>query len=160
MKQPKILPSKWVSFFSWCFAFLSLIPFFVGCQLILHGDVFGFSAYGFSIGQGSGQVHFTLMLAGAIMLGGLTAIFILTSCKFAYEFGIVYCLYTLGIIGYGQYFSKFSLEDKGIQSLLVLCFLCHLIKNRSYWRTSLANKTAHSNPLPAPSRSLNENYEP
>ncbi len=120
--------------------------------MIYRGDIFGLSAYGFSIEEGAGEVHFTVMLTGTILLGGLTGIFILTRCKFAYDFGIAYSLSALGVISYGHFLSSLPLEDGGIQGLLILGFLFHLIRNRSIWRTNWANKTAYTNALPAPSQ--------
>jgi hypothetical protein len=146
MENPKQLPPKWVKFFSWCFAYLTIIPLLVTGQLILRGDILGLSAYGFSIEEGSGQLHLTIMLAAAILLGGLTGIFILTSRKYAYNFGIAYSLAALGVMSYGYFSGMSAFEDGGVQGLLLVCFLVHLIRNRSDWATSVANKASH--PIP------------
>ena len=133
------LPPKWVKFFSWCFAYLTIIPILVAGQLIFRGDIFGLSAYGFSINGGSGQLHFTILLAGALLLGGLTGIFILTWRRYAYDFGIVYSLFALAVIGYGYLSGVSPLNDGGAQGFLIVFFLIHLIRYRSAWAIIAAN---------------------
>ena len=143
MKDPQQLPPTWVKLFSWCFAYLTILPLLVAGQLIFRGDILGLSAYGFSISEGSGQLHFTIMLVGVLLLGGLTGIFILTWRRYAYDFGIAYSFSALAVIGYGYFSGVSSLDDGGAQGVLVVCFLIHLIRHRSAWAIIQANKSLH-----------------
>ena len=143
MKDPKQLPPKWVKFFSWCFAYLIIIPLIVVGQLIFTGKTHGLSAYGFSLEGGNDPLHFVIMLSGVILLGSLTGIFVLTWRRYAYNFGIVYCLCALAVIFYGYCYGM-PKHEGDIQGVLLICFLIHLIKHRKTWSIIVASKTLHS----------------
>jgi len=156
MNNPQELPPKWVKFFSWCFAYLTILPLMIAIQLVFFGTTYGLSAFGFSVEtdgnllkENINLLPFVLILAGILLMGGLTGIFILTWRSYAYKFGIVYCSCAFAAIFYGKIVNMPSSDGDGaIQYLLLICFMIHLIRHRSAWEIITANKTAHTNPLP------------
>ena len=137
-------------------------------QLVFFGATYGLSAYGFSLETDSNLLEshtellpFLLVLAGVLLMGGLTGIFILTWRPYAYNFGIVYCTSAFAAILYGEITNMPSSNGDGaLQYLLLICFIIHLIRHRRSWRRTVANKAAHTNPLPVPSRNLNAHSNP
>jgi len=157
MNKPQELPPKWVKFFSWCFAYLTIIPMMIVIQVTVFRETYGLSSFGFSLETDGNLLKeridllpFLLVLAGIIFLGGLTGIFILTWRSFAYKFGIVYCSCAFVAISYGKIVNMPSSDDDGtIQYLLLICFMVHLIRHRRLWEQTVANKR-QARPLAAP----------
>lgn len=142
MKKDRNLPPKWVKLFSWCFAYLNVIPLMVITQLIFLGDTHGLSAYGFSLEDNHDLLPFTLVISGVLLLGGLTGIFILTRRSYAYDFGVFYCLCALLSIFYGR-ISNMPTPEGGEsgESVLLLLFLVHLCRRRKLWFSQTNKET-------------------
>ena len=111
-------------------------------QLIFRGEIYGLSAYGFALEGDSAPLLFALILAGVLLMGGITGILILKWQSYAYQFGIVYCICGFAAVFYGQFLGMPTSEGEGAgQQLLLLCFLVHLIRNRKAWEQTTANKS-------------------
>ena len=76
---------------------------------------------------------------------------------------ILWCITLLGfhfMMSFGEAFVE-GIDDKrfatwGVLTVITIIIFSYLNSRKK----PLQNKAAHTNPLPAPSRSLNENYEP
>jgi hypothetical protein len=134
---PKQLPPIGVKVFSWLFLFGLAAPLFAIYQIRTIGTQISISAFGLSLKGGQHSLLWILALDFVLFMAGLASLFILVRRKFAYDFGIFYCVITLlititvHVMVRGH--NEMTLINVLIQYPLLLLFLIHLIRYRRHW---------------------------
>ena len=143
--KPKF-PPTWVWVFSHLFLIFLLSPFLAAWW----GSGYSISAFGLDLEEGVDPLGWMLAINAVLFMGALTGLFIVTKRAFAYSFGIVYCMTTLAVTIPAN-FSVGDWNDEAwgniaLQYPLLICFLVHLIRNRTQWKTKNANKAEMATP--------------
>ncbi|MBN8458731.1 MAG: hypothetical protein J0M04_12930 [Verrucomicrobia bacterium] len=144
------LPPMWVKIFSGIFLFFLVTPLFAVWQIRNTGYQHWITAFGLNLE--SGRVSLVWMLALDVILfsGALTGLFILTKRAFAYGFGVFYCISAI-VVSVLAHLSvgtrdEISWQNISVQYPLLICFLIHLVRNRSRWTKMNANKARLEQP--------------
>ena len=135
--QDTKLPPTWVKAFSCLFTIYLLVPVLAFWQIREAGSPLGVAAFGVDLKGDRDPLAWILAFDVVLFLGGLTGLLILRRQRFAYDFGIGYCVVTLGVtlpahlvIPGGNPWSGLG---AAIQYPLLILFLVHLIRNRRGW---------------------------
>ena len=139
------LPPTWVKIFSCLFLIFLISPFFAAWQIFETGSQHSISAFGLELHGGHDPLAWILAIDSVLFMAALTALFILTKRSFAYDFGILYCVVALAITIPGHFlvgdWSSKAWSNITVQYPLLVCFLVHLIRNKTHWKNQDANKT-------------------
>ena len=134
------MPPIWVKAFSWLFIFFLVIPVTAIGDILANGQLLGIRAFGLDLNGEEAPLHWQLGVILVLILAGLTGFFIVWERRFAYSFGIFYCLTTFAItvLAHIQIGGLDTWKGSIIQYFLLTCFLVHLIRNRMRWVSQMS----------------------